>query len=129
MKQPKWKPKNIGCLCTDTGDKSIWIGIKEKNIYYCAGCGEIQEEPKREKMSKTKKVSRAEQAGRRLAESINEMAQLMYNNQTKKKFFKGVEAAIGSVGICSTCFKKYHCNGYNRGFTGCPQYGDQKLVI
>ncbi len=45
MSNPKWKPKNVGCDCTDEGSKSIWIGIEEKNIYYCAGCGEIQEEP------------------------------------------------------------------------------------
>lgn len=59
MSNPNWKPKNVGCDCTDEGDKSIWIGDKEKDIYYCAGCGEVQEKPEwKPKKNKTKVIGK-----------------------------------------------------------------------
>lgn len=36
------------------------------------------------------KKSRAELTGERLAEAINEIADLMYQNNTKKNFYKGL---------------------------------------
>ena len=38
--------------------------------------------------------SRAEKAGEKLGESIIEMANLMYQNNTKKNFFKGLLSVI-----------------------------------
>lgn len=40
------------------------------------------------------KISRAEKAGRRLGYSIVEIAQLLYQNNTKKNFFKGLLAIL-----------------------------------
>lgn len=36
------------------------------------------------------KISRAEKAGRAMARNIIELAQLMYNKNTKKNFYKGL---------------------------------------
>jgi len=43
------------------------------------------------------KRSRAENAGRKLARAIKEMAQLMYQENTKSNFFKGLSRGIGSA--------------------------------
>ncbi len=75
------------------------------------------------------KVSRAEQAGRRLAESINESANLMYQSKTKKNFFKGLISQLDSSSPCHTCPKKYWCAGYNKDTIRCDEYIDQVTVI
>ena len=75
------------------------------------------------------KVSRAEHAGRRLGESINEMVHLMYQNNTAKNFWKGLYTALRTDSICLRCFKKYHCKRYCRTVVECSEYGDEKRVI
>ncbi len=42
-------------------------------------------------------MSRAERAGRDLGLVIAEMAQLMYQNNTKKNFFKGLLAVLNEA--------------------------------
>ncbi len=43
------------------------------------------------------KISRAEKAGRKLAESIVEITQMLYQNNTKKNFLKGVVDIISEA--------------------------------
>jgi len=72
-------------------------------------------------------VSRAEQAGRRLAETINEQAHLMYQVNTKSNFFKGLIAQLAVESECHTCCKKFWCKDY--GSEDCSEYLDQATVI
>ena len=41
------------------------------------------------------KMSRAEKAGRAAARNLIELAQLMYNESTKKNFYKGLMDVLG----------------------------------
>lgn len=41
------------------------------------------------------KKSRAEKTGEQMADAINEMADLMYQNNTKKNFYKGLKNKLG----------------------------------
>lgn len=75
------------------------------------------------------KISRAEQAGRRLAEAINENAHLLYQKNTKKNFFRGLIKNLNHPSVCHTCFKKYHCKGYDKEIIACDKYIDQVIVI
>ncbi len=74
-------------------------------------------------------VSRAEQAGRRVGENINELANLMYQNNTKKNFFKGVKEAVGKTSSCFTCGKKTGCENYGGESSPCSAHIDEKTII
>jgi len=40
-----WKPKNIGCHCTDAGRESQWVYKSSSDEYECSDCDDIQENP------------------------------------------------------------------------------------
>ncbi len=82
-----------------------------------------------EKCRKMAKVSRAEEAGRRAGENVNEQANLFYNEKTKANFIKGVKKILGKDLLCQTCFKKYNCYVYGDGRVCCCGYGKQEEVI
>ena len=66
----------------------------------------------KERVSKmVEKKSRAEKAGEQLGNAISEMANLMYQNNTKSNFYRGLLAALNKGGdeegqmkkSCKTC--------------------------
>lgn len=73
-------------------------------------------------------MNRAEQAGRRLGESINEMAHLMYNKNTKQNFFRGLVDVLGKDSICHTCYQKTSCILY-RIRDHCVNYQSEEKTI
>jgi hypothetical protein len=73
-------------------------------------------------------MTRAKQAGRRLGESINEMANLMYNNVTKGHFFEGLSEVSGKESKCFTCYKKTSCESYGVVIS-CDEYHHEKRTI
>ena len=72
-------------------------------------------------------TSRAEQAGRRMGESITEMVHLMYQNNTGDNFYRGLLAVIseqGNVRPCFTCIQKTYCQDYSTAVLECD---DEKV--
>ena len=71
---------------------------------------------------------RAEQVGRRLGESINEMAHLLYNENTKKNFFGGLVVVLNKASVCFNYYRKTSCENYGV-VLGCDQHRDEKKTI